>query len=194
MMGIFGRAHGKEVARSLAFFCLGSERLPRQPGVPASPGQFQPPTRDTHNQLALVWPPFWALQMASAEMLLWSCSKHNRLQLRKHLKAFVTSVVKTMKSHFFTQVPHSDPRNPQNASWGNEPISLGCLSSLVVLSGHSDSYGSRPPTGFCGGGDHLATRHGSHGTRTPGPDAPAGPRRQEPSAMGHESPLAPWVA
>lgn len=139
MMGIFGRAQGKEVARRLAFFCLGSERLPRQPGVPAGPERFQPSTRDTHNQLALVWPPFRALQMASAEMLLWSCSAHNRLQLRKLLKASLTSAVKTMKSHFFTQVPHSDPRNPQNASWGKEPISFGCLSSLGVLSGHSDA-------------------------------------------------------
>ena len=148
MMRIFGRAQGKEVARRLAFFCLGSERLPRQPGVPAGPERFQPPTRDTHNQLALVWPPFRALQMASAEMLLWSCSAHNRLQLRKLLKASVTSAVKTMKSHFFTQVPHSDPRNPQNASWGKEPISFSCLSSLGVLSGYSDASGSRPPPGL----------------------------------------------
>lgn len=88
--------------------------------------------------------------MASAEMLLWSCSEHNRLQLRKLLKAFVTSVVKTMKSHFFTQVPHSDPRNPQNASWGKEPISLGCLSSLVVLSGHSDSMAAVHPQASVG--------------------------------------------
>lgn len=54
VMRVFGRAHRKEVARRLAFFCLGSERLPCQPGVPASPGRFQPPTRDTYNQLALV--------------------------------------------------------------------------------------------------------------------------------------------
>lgn len=150
MMRVFGRAHRKEAARRLAFFCLGSERLPCQPGVPASPGRFQPPTRDTYNQLALVWPPFRALQMASAKMLLWSCSEHNQLQLRKLLKALVTSVVKTMKSHFFTQVPTSDPQSPQNTSWGKEPISSGCLSSWVVLSGHSDSCGSHPPTGLCG--------------------------------------------
>ena len=194
MMRVFGGAHRKEVAGRLAFFCLGSERLPCQPGVPASPGRFQPPTRDTYNQLALVWPPFRALQMASAKMLLWSCSEHNQLQLRKLLKALVTSVVKTMKSHFFTQVPTSDPQSPQNTSWGKEPISSGCLSSWVVLSGHSDSCGSRPPTGLCGGGDHLATRHSSHGTRPPGPTAPGRAGIQEPSAMGHKTPLAPWVA
>ena len=194
MMRIFGRAQGKEVARRLAFFCLGSERLPRQPGVPAGPERFQPPTRDTHNQLALVWPPFRALQMASAEMLLWSCSAHNRLQLRKLLKASVTSAVKTMKSHFFTQVPHSDPRNPQNASWGKEPISFSCLSSLGVLSGYSDARGSRPPPGLCGGGGRLPPRTVLTAPGHPGPDAPGGPRRQKPSPTGHQPPPAPWAA
>lgn len=194
MMGIFGRAQGKEVARRLAFFCLGSERLPCQPGVPAGPGRFQPPTRDTHNQLALVWPPFRALQMASAEMLLWSCSKHNQLQLRKLLKAFVTSAVKTMKSHFFTQVPPSDPPNPQNASWGKEPISFGCLSSLGGLSGYSDTRGSRPPPGLCGGGGRLPPRTVFTTPGHPGPNAPGGPRRQKPSPTGHQSPPAPWAA
>lgn len=83
-----------------------------------------------------------------------------------------------MKSHFFAKVP-SDPWNPQNASWGKEPISIGCLSSLAVLSSHNDSCGSRPPTGLCGKG-HLATLA----------LVPEGLRRQVPSPLGHKGPLA----
>lgn len=123
--------------------------------------------------------------MAPARKRLWSCSKHDQLQPRKLLKTFVTPEVKTLKSHFFTKVP-SDPWNPQNVSRGKEPISLGCLSSLVVPSSHNDSCGSGPPTSLRGR-DHLAnqaqpTRHQATLVMVPGV-----PLRHVPGPMGHKS-------
>lgn len=50
---------------------------------------------------------------------------------------------KTTKFSFFTEVL-SESWKPQDPSWGNQPSSWGCWSSLAAIRGHSDSW--HPPT------------------------------------------------
>lgn len=124
MTGIFGRAHVKEVGRN-AGFPSPRERADASPARISSRCSEISASHPRHTQpISPCLDSLLALQMASARTSPWSCPKHDRLQPRKLLKKLVTSAVKTVKPHFFTQIP-SDPRNPQNTSWGkSHPIRM----------------------------------------------------------------------
>lgn len=124
MTGIFGRAHVKEVGRN-AGFPSPRERADASPARISSRCSEISASHPRHTQpISPCLDSLLALQMASARTSPWSCPKHDRLQPRKLWKKLVTSAVKTVKPHFFTQIP-SDPRNPQNTSWGkSHPIRM----------------------------------------------------------------------